>query len=1233
MAEVGAAATGFLDRLIAQIRPPFTYMCCFNSNIMELETRFRDLETTRQGVQMGVDEVRRQVRFVGPNVEAWLNRVNEVTIEVEEIIQYKAIVNEGCINGWCPNLPLRYSLNKKAVMMTKVIVCLQDDGILYTQSSYSPPPAGMMTITVRGFMEFESRRLNMEEIIMALKHDEINLIGVCGMGGVGKTTLVNEVAERVKEDNHFDEVAMAVLGPCPNLTYVQACMADMLGLKDRLLNIESPIVRADLLRRRLLQDNKKVLVILDDIWEEFDLQAIGIPLEGTNKKMKTLYTSRTQNLWLHLPTKKEICLELLSKDEAWQLFKEKAGDSADAQDLKPIAKQIVNECGRLPLALVLIGRALSKKSGRNAIKEIWKDMFHRLTCASSTPADKHLYSSLVLSYQYLECEEAKRLFLLCCLFKEDEDIRIEDLARYGLGLSLFDGINEMGEARRLVSLIVDYLKRRYLLLDSEDEEEERVKVLDVVRKMGVSIASKEKYALVSHGGVSHWPKMVKLGYYTAISVISEEIKELPEGLKYPNLEFLMLQCRELEKLPPNIFEGMGELKVLELNSFDGFLTLQALRNLTMLSLEGFRGVLDNVSLNGNLLNLEILNFRNSKIEELPEEIGELVSLRLLDLTNTKLLNRIPPDVISRLVHLEELHSMGSKFIGWEGEGKEEEGRNANLREFKSLHNLNTLKIQIRAHVLVPKLPIFSKLENYLVGIIDTNDDSDDDKVFEHLFTETKRILGGKVSIPIPLDGGGIDSLSKTSDGLVLRGTGCNDLVREVLLRVEVDGIQQLKILILSKCDTPECLLNTMNPVHLPTAPVLASAVFPVLHTLHLNRLPNLREICRGSVPARSFGELTSIRVHNCRRLRNLFQLTIVGCLTQVKHLFISSCGMMEEVIRKEHQEDIHVATNRIVFPKLEVLKLVKLPRLMGFCTGIDQIDFPQLKELCLEDMPLVNLLFHNNCNLSSNSERKNNVNIVALFPQLVSLPNLEVLDVSELENLERLGHSPLPAGSLSKLKEFLVRRCGKLLCVFSLQFLPMLQNLQKLCVEGCPKIGSVVKNDKEEEAADDSSLIIPQLWYLRISDMDNLKSFYSSSTASNAKSLFNHQVRFPGLEKLELEGCASLRNTFHPYMGVLVNLKEIIIKDCLKMKTVIDKEEVLGDGERTMFPRLGKLELHHLPELTSFCHFTCPLKLPLLSQMAICDCPRMDSFSSGHVSTPNLSLKGVSLYPEERLRW
>ncbi|GMP62171.1 hypothetical protein CsSME_00024370 [Camellia sinensis var. sinensis] len=116
---------------------------------------------------------------------------------------------------------------------------------------------------------------------------------------------------------------------------------------------------------------------------------------------------------------------------------------------------------------------------------------------------------------------------------------------------------------------------------------------------------------------------------------------------------------------------MGELKVLDLRITKDISllpsSLQFSRNLLTLHLDHSQKF-DNISVIGKLLNLEILTFGESNIEELPEEIGGLVNLKLLDLTRCKL-KRIEPDVILALVQLQELY-MGGCGIIWEGEGRE-----------------------------------------------------------------------------------------------------------------------------------------------------------------------------------------------------------------------------------------------------------------------------------------------------------------------------------------------------------------------------------------------------------------------------------------------------------------------------------------------------------------------------------------------------------------------------------
>ncbi|KAI7997475.1 putative disease resistance protein [Camellia lanceoleosa] len=145
-----------------------------------------------------------------------------------------------------------------------------------------------------GFMEFKSRISTLKEVIETLKNDEINIIGICGISGVGRTTMVKQVAAKAQNENLFNEIVMVVLGSLStSLSNVQCQIADQLRLK---LEGETLIQRAACLRRRLA-NGKRILLALDEVSEElvfdqgFDLDAIGIPIRGENRGCKVVLTS------------------------------------------------------------------------------------------------------------------------------------------------------------------------------------------------------------------------------------------------------------------------------------------------------------------------------------------------------------------------------------------------------------------------------------------------------------------------------------------------------------------------------------------------------------------------------------------------------------------------------------------------------------------------------------------------------------------------------------------------------------------------------------------------------------------------------------------------------------------------------------------------------------------------------------------------------------------------------
>ena len=113
-----------------------------------------------------------------------------------------------------------------------------------------------------------------------------------------------------------------------------------------------------------------------------------------------------------------ILVNVLTKEDSWTLFKSKVGDVSNSPDIEPVAKNVADECGGLPLAIVVAGRALRRCN----MKSVWESALKQLN--RSIPdellnVEEQLFKSLELSYNYMKNVEMKLLFLFCRLFRED----------------------------------------------------------------------------------------------------------------------------------------------------------------------------------------------------------------------------------------------------------------------------------------------------------------------------------------------------------------------------------------------------------------------------------------------------------------------------------------------------------------------------------------------------------------------------------------------------------------------------------------------------------------------------------------------------------------------------------------------------------------------------------------------------------------------------------------------
>jgi len=169
-------------------------------------------------------------------------------------------------------------------------------------------------------------------------------VGVHGMGGIGKSVLAAALARDRKVREAFpDGVIWVGLGSAPDVTALQRRVHRDLGGDGA---FETEHQGKEALKKQLL--DKAVLLILDDVWRRADVDCFDV----LGPRCRALVTTRDNGLLTSLGGPHHL-VDLLTEREAQDLLALAAGVPADG--LPGEAAEIIAECGRLPLAVVLCG--------------------------------------------------------------------------------------------------------------------------------------------------------------------------------------------------------------------------------------------------------------------------------------------------------------------------------------------------------------------------------------------------------------------------------------------------------------------------------------------------------------------------------------------------------------------------------------------------------------------------------------------------------------------------------------------------------------------------------------------------------------------------------------------------------------------------------------------------------------------------------------------------------------
>ncbi|XP_031263523.1 probable disease resistance protein At5g43730 [Pistacia vera] len=274
--------------------------------IRQLDENLSSLREERCKLQDIGQDVRSRVELANQlyckrtnQVEGWLERERRKLVEVDNmLLKGEQEIQKKCLGSCCPrNCYSSYKLGKEVIKGTKAVNDLINEGkefkYLDDVSEKLPPPP-VDEISVKKTVGMESI---LNDVWSCLDDHEVSVIGIYGIGGVGKTTLLKKLNKKfINERREFDVVIWVTVSKEVNLDGIQEVIRHKLQIPYETWEKKTDEhSRATEICRSL--SRKKFVLLLDDLWERIDLPDMGVPDVSCHQNgSKIVFTTRSEHV-------------------------------------------------------------------------------------------------------------------------------------------------------------------------------------------------------------------------------------------------------------------------------------------------------------------------------------------------------------------------------------------------------------------------------------------------------------------------------------------------------------------------------------------------------------------------------------------------------------------------------------------------------------------------------------------------------------------------------------------------------------------------------------------------------------------------------------------------------------------------------------------------------------------------------------------------------------------------